>query len=260
MTHFTLNRSRPTEPTAPPAGYQHWSNLAFVHWRVPARILQGLIPQPLSIDTWEGDAWLGMVAFSMSEVRPAWGFALPYLSTFPETNLRTYVHFQGAEPGVWFFTLDASRWLAVQAARFGWGLNYRWSRMRVTNIPAPGRAERATCWQYRSRRWLGEPGRVDMRLVVSPGQKTRTAEPDSLEYFLCERYLLYTLRGGKQLWKARVYHTPYPLQDAELLTCEQSLADSIGFPLGWPKHVIFSPGVRVSVYGLERAQVDSEVP
>ena len=104
-------------PQARPVGYHHWSDLLFLHWRVPAEMLQPLLPRGLTVDTWDGSAWVGLVAFHISRLRPWWSPVLPWISTFPETNIRTYVHREGRDPAVWFFSLDAARWLAVQAAR-----------------------------------------------------------------------------------------------------------------------------------------------
>jgi uncharacterized protein len=251
-----------------PAGYQKWSNLAFIHWRVPAGALRELLPPPLSLDTWQAEAWLGMVAFDMSGIRPWWSPAVPYLCAFPETNLRTYVHL-GSDPGVWFFSLDASRWLAVQAARWGWGLNYRWSRMQVrcsrdpsnpaTTVATSGsmdecrtRSVLPTSMEYFSRRNSGPDARVDLRLEIESVQAPRQAALDSLEHFLCERYLLYTLYRGR-LMTARVHHAPYPLVDAHVTRCHQSLTDTIGCRVKAADHVLFSPGVQVEVYPLHPA-------
>ena len=248
-----IDRQRMSQPSGQPAGFQNWSNLAFVHWRVPLAALRQLVPQALTIDTWQDEAWLGMVAFSMSGIR-ARGFpALPYLCAFPETNLRTYVHLRGGGPGVWFFSLDASRWLAVQLARWGWGLNYCWSRMHVrcSYNGAVDFDQRAvpTKVEYFSHRVSGAAAAVRMCLEIEPGQSPLAAAADSLEYFLCERYLLYTVRR-RQLLQARVYHEPYPLIQAHLSACTQSLVDTIGCRVGAADHVIFSPGVRVQVYPL----------
>lgn len=265
-----IERDRMAEPLERPAGFQSWSNLAFVHWRVPIQALRDVVPQPLSLDTWEDQAWLGMVAFEMSRIRPWWSPALPYLSAFPETNLRTYVHLDGAGPGVWFFSLDASRWLAVQAARWGWGLNYCWSRMRVQRryssvvdspqAPSDSKVLLATPHQtdcvlsevdYHSQRVWGQPAGVDLQLSIAGQQQPRTAEPNSLEYFLCERYLLYTMSAKRQLFKARVHHAPYPLLDAKVEACRQNLTETIGCRVDQIEHVIFSPGVEVRVYSLQ---------
>ncbi len=115
----------------PPIGYQSWHDLLFVHWRLRAEDVQRLLPDGLAVDTWQGDAWIGLVAFHMSGVRPRWFPAIPYVSRFPETNIRTYVRCGDREPGIWFFSLEAARLPAVLAARWGWRLPYHWSRMRV---------------------------------------------------------------------------------------------------------------------------------
>jgi uncharacterized protein YqjF (DUF2071 family) len=105
---------------------------------------------------------------------------------------------------------------------------------------------------YSSKRWRGQPCQVELELSVPAGQTARTAEPGSLESFLCERYVLYTLSGRQQLLKARVHHTPYPLLDAQVTECTQSLTDAIGCPVGQVEHVVFSPGVDVNVYSLQQ--------
>ena len=103
---------------------QKWRDLLFLHWPVPPELLQPLLPPGLTIDTFEGDAYLGLVPFTMRDVRPVWAPAVPWLSHFPECNVRTYVHRGGASPGVWFFSLDAANPVAVMIARTIWKLPY----------------------------------------------------------------------------------------------------------------------------------------
>src|SRR3569623_2020771 len=103
-------------PQRPVAGYHHWSELLFVHWRLPAEVVSPLIPPGLTLDTWGGQAWVGMVLFRMSGVRPWWLPPVPGVSRFLETNLRTYVLRDGGDPGVWFFSLEANQGLAVRLA------------------------------------------------------------------------------------------------------------------------------------------------
>src|SRR5580700_9555767 len=110
MNRPELAQTGPANPhPKKPIGYQSWHDLLFVHWQVPADSCQRLLPSGLSVDTWQGDAWIGLVAFHMSGVRPRWAPAIPYLSAFAETNLRTYVRSGDNEPGVWFFSLEAAR-------------------------------------------------------------------------------------------------------------------------------------------------------
>src|SRR5687768_11916775 len=115
--HDPIDRLTPAlEPDEPVVMLQTWRHLGFFHWEVPARELQALLPQKLTVDTYEGKAFVGLVPFTLTGVRPVLVPPLPWLSSFHEINLRTYVHQQGKEPGVWFFSLDASSPLAVAAA------------------------------------------------------------------------------------------------------------------------------------------------
>ena len=119
---------------------QTWSELLFLHWEVPAEAIQSLLPPGLTVDTFEGKAYVGLIPFTMSGVRPAWSPVVPGLSNFHEFNVRTYVHFEGEKPGVWFFSLDAANLIAVMIARTLWKLPYFHARMRLVkeslNSPA----------------------------------------------------------------------------------------------------------------------------
>src|ERR1700682_5420336 len=116
-------------PSSPWIMAQSWHDLLFAHWQVNAAALRPHIPAQLAIDTFEGKAWLGVVPFRMSGVRLRWTPALPWLSAFPELNVRTYVTAQD-KPGVWFFSLDAANAVAVAAARLSFHLLYFNARMR----------------------------------------------------------------------------------------------------------------------------------
>jgi uncharacterized protein len=109
---------------------QSWYDLLFAHWPVDAAMLRPHIPAKLEIDTFDGRAWLGIVPFSMTGVRLRWTPPLPWLSAFPELNVRTYVTAQ-RKPGVWFFSLDAASALAVAAARLSFHLPYFRARTKA---------------------------------------------------------------------------------------------------------------------------------
>jgi uncharacterized protein len=243
--HESVDRTPLEKPTGRPAGYQSWQNLTFIHWPVPVAQLRPLIPARLEIDTWDGMAWLGLVAFEMRDIRPWWTPAVPYISNFAETNLRTYVHYRGGHPGVWFFSLDASRWLAVMVAYYRWRLNYRWSRMQVD--------DKNEQWLYKSRRiWDAGHHQVDLKVAVDSSVPAEAASFESFEYFLCERYLLYTLGSQGRLLRGQVHHSPYPLLPTRLIHCQQDITNAIGCPISQPPHhVTFSPGVKVNVFDLK---------
>ena len=136
------DRLTPTmRPAGSAIGYHRWTDLLFVHWRFPAEIVRPLLPPELTLDTWEGDAWVGLVPFYMSRVRPWWSPPVPGVSYFCETNVRTYVHFRGRDPGVWFLSLDASNSLAVRVARWRWHLPYFRAHMGLARTGRRGRLQ-----------------------------------------------------------------------------------------------------------------------
>src|SRR5687767_3978861 len=123
--HDTIDRISPTlEPDLPVLLHQNWHHLLFLHWEVPVADLQALIPSRLTVDTFEGHAYVGLVPFTLTGVRAVGTPPLPWISHFHEVNVRTYVHLKGADPGVWFFSLDASSKIAVAAARAAYKLPY----------------------------------------------------------------------------------------------------------------------------------------
>jgi uncharacterized protein YqjF (DUF2071 family) len=241
-TAAEIDRISPNRrPPGQPAGYQTWSDLLFVHWRLPAEEVAPLLPPPLTLDTWQGDAWVGLVPFRMSGVRPRWW---PWGAAFLETNVRTYVHFQGRDPGVWFFSLEANHWLAVKAARAGWHLNYHWARMTYEQT--------GDVFRYRGRRRDASAAGSSIEARVATDTPPRAAASGSLEHFLVERYFLYTnARGSRGMWRGQVHHRPYLVQPAELLHLEESLLAVNGMcSAESPCHVLYSPRVDVEVFGL----------
>ena len=254
---MALNRSidrlaQRTRPVGRVAGYQTWSDLSFIHWRVPAATLRPLLPASVEIDEFDGSAWLGVVPFHMSGVRPWWFPAVPGVSEFHETNVRTYVICNG-EPGVWFFSLEAANSIAVRVARWRWRLNYFRSEMEI--------ARRDHSIDYRSERlWpatapASAPAQSDIKVEfgdwLPTGNPQGEAVPDTLEFFLAERYLLFTELAPGQIARGQVHHRPYPLKTANLLHCEQSLTTAAGLNMTTPPaHVLFSPGVDVEIFPL----------
>jgi uncharacterized protein YqjF (DUF2071 family) len=242
-----IDRIGPTlRPTGRVVQRPGWHELSFLHWRVPVAALRPLVPAALEIDTFEGDAFIGLVPFTMTKVRPWWAPPLPGINNFHETNVRTYVHHQGARPGVWFFSLDAASLLAVIAARVIWRLPYHHARMTLEK--SDGEIRYAS-----ERKWPGPlPGTCRVR--VRPLGEPAAARPGTLEHFLAERYLLYTMGRGGRLQRGAVHHAPYPLQPAEILECDETLIAAAGIarPDGPPPIAHYASGVTVEIFGLER--------
>lgn len=237
--------SQAVRPEGRPAGFQRWRHLIFLHWEVPEEALRPLLPEALSIDTFEGRAWVGVVPFTMQDVSPWWSPSVPGISNFHELNVRTYVHHRGRDPGVWFFSLDAAKLIAVLIARSGWHLPYHFADMELTVVGAEV--------HYRNRRrWPTErPAELEMRYRI--GEALGPSAPGSFEHFLAERYVLYAKGGDGALRIGRVHHKPYPLHRAEVLELRQTMVQAAGLPApeGAP-HALYSPGVDVDVYALER--------
>ncbi len=187
-------------PTRRPVMRQRWDDLFFLHWEYAAAAIQARLPAGLTVDTFEGKAYLGVVGFRMNAVRPLGLPALPWLSYFNELNVRTYVRDAAGEPGVWFFSLDCDRAPAVVIARAGFGLPYEHAAMSF----GPGLAQ--TC----RRQGEQETARYAWSAVSSP----QIAAPGSLEFHLAERYSFFSDRGGR-LVRGQVHHAPYQLSLAE---------------------------------------------
>ena len=236
---MAINRILPRQrPKKQIKGYQSWRNLTFLHWEIASEELEPLLPSGLQLDLFQGKAYIGIVPFEMKNIRPAWcpqvlGF------NFLETNVRTYV-IHNQEPGVFFFSLDANSYIAVKIARWIWHLPYFHSAMTISNKDA--------IYNYTLKR----PDNVQSQIKIEVSETLPPSEADSLEYFLLERYLLFTeLRG--QLLRGQVHHIPYPVRQAELIDFEDQLLEinNIRGISSSPDLVHFSQGVDVKIYPLE---------
>jgi uncharacterized protein len=241
----TLDRVTPTlRPRGPAVMRQRWHHLLFLHFRVPEAALRPLLPPGLDLDTFEGSAWVGLTPFTMTGVRPSLTPPLPWLSAFHEVNVRTYVHRDGRDPGVWFFSLDAARAPAVLAARAGYRLPYHHARMRM----AWRGSEVRPLFAFSSRRRWPGPTPAACDLAYAPDGPVREVTPGTLEYFLLERYVLYA-GSARRLLKARVHHGPYPVQDAVVARFDESLLSAAGIARpDEPPLAHYARGVRVRVY------------
>lgn len=243
-----MDRIAPTRrPAGPPDGYHCWRTLLFLHWEVPVEEIQKRISPHLTVDTFEGRAFVGLVPFTMHDIRPTRFLpAIPGVSAFHETNVRTYVHHKDKGPGVWFFSLDAANALAVMAARVGWHLPYFWADMSLEH--------QNNQIHYTTRRRYPEPTPAELSIDWTIGPEIGTAEPGTLEHFLCERYYLYSTDRYGDLFRGQVHHPPYPLHQATVDHLKQSMLTAAGFPVNRPPDlpVYYSPGVDVEVFELQR--------
>jgi uncharacterized protein YqjF (DUF2071 family) len=220
-------------PDDPWTSAQTWVDLAFLHWRVDADEIRRLIPESFELDMFDGAAWIGIVPFQITGLRLRGLPPLPGLSTFPELNVRTYVTRDG-KPGIWFFTLDAASTWFVEGAKKIYRLPYQRARMRCERVGDHVEYESSRAGASFVARYRGDGD------LFHP-------EPGSLEYFLTERYCLYTEDGGR-LYRADIHHPPWDVQRGDALIVENTMA-----PLPLPEeepHVLFAPLQDVVVWPL----------
>lgn len=212
-----------------------WSDVGFAHWAYDPEVVAGLLPKGLSVDTFDGQAWVGLVPFRL---RIALGRspAVPWMCRFPEINVRTYVLGPGGVPGVWFLSLDASRLLPVAFARRAYRLNYCWSKMRF---------RRAGCLaRYESRRRWPAPRNASCMLGLSVGDAIEERDLSDLDRFLTCRWIFYCRLHG--LSRGLVSHDPWPLRRARVTVVETGLLRAHGLPEPAGSPVAhFSDGVEV---------------
>src|SRR5579863_2503629 len=230
---------------------QRWNDLLFAHWPVPTASIARLIPDGLQVDTFHGSAWLGVVPFWMDRIKLRGLPSMPFTRSFPELNLRTYVRDQQTGmPGVFFLSLDASSFLAVAFARAVYSLPYHWAEMRLEP-----RSEREFSF-YSRRRTTGKPVLFKARYRgLGPTRKLVESRCGSLEYFLTERYCLFTTNHAGQGMRASIHHVPWPLEEAEAEIEQNDLAAAVGIRLPDVEPVLhYSRRLAVYIWQLERLQ------
>ena len=182
-------------------------------------MVQRLLPPGLTVETYDGTAWVGLVPFflrvRLPKVRP-----VPWLSRFAETNVRTYARNEDGTSGVWFFSLDAARLGAVVVARSTYRLPYFWSKM---SIERSGSTISYRC----ARRWPRPPGRSAATIAI--GERYEADELTDLDHFLTARWVLFSApRSG--LHQARAFHDPWPLHRGEIVDLDDTLVVAAGLP------------------------------
>lgn len=239
-------------PASPWHWRQSWCDLLFAHWPIPAAELQPLVPPSLEVQEFDGTSWVGIVPFRMEGVMLHHGRRslrplpdLPWISAFPELNVRLYVERDG-KPGVWFLSLDAANRLAVWAARRFFHLPYYHAAMQLT--------ESAAGIDYHSQRLEGNSNVLftgSYRATSTPYE----AQPNTLEHWLTERYCLYAESPSGELYRAEVHHMPWPLQKAEANIEQNSLLAPHGLSISGPAALLhFARRIDVVVWSLERIE------
>jgi hypothetical protein len=208
-------------PSGPWLMTQTWNDLLFAHWPVDARVLRERVPSAFELDLFDGEAWIAVVPFHMTNVGPRFVPALPWISAFPELNVRTYVRV-GDKPGVFFFSLDAGNPVAVGGARTLLNLPYYSATMSV-DLDGSGRVT------YESRR-SSPPAASFAAQYRGLGDPQRPA-PGTLEHFLTERYCLYAIDHAHRAYRLDIHHPPWPLERGTAEVTINTMTEVVGITL-----------------------------
>ena len=207
-------------PNGQPVMHQNWGKLLFMHWRINQDLLRPHIPSELEIDLFGGSAWIAVAPFTMWDIRafPPFIPAVPGFSSMHELNVRTYVHYDGV-PGVWFFSLDANSAAAVFGARTFFHLPYYNAEIELEQT--------ADVINYELVREEDPPAEFQASWKI--GKKLPRSQPGSREFFLTERYVLYAENEG-ELYRGRIHHEPWTLQEAEVKEFRSTMIGASGLP------------------------------
>jgi len=239
-------------PRSPWVMRQEWHNLLFAHWPLPAEVVRAALPRELQpyLDLWEGEAYVGVVPFTIRNLRPRGMPPLPILSHFGEINVRTYVTLEG-KPGVYFFSLDAENVSAVLGARLAYGLPYFKAKFQIET--------EGDLVHYDSRRSV-RPKPAEFIGEYQPNSEVLPWRPpdETLERFLTERYCLYAAIAG-HVCRTNIHHHPWQLRQAQARISTNTMADAIPLVLeGSPPLVHFSKSLDVLVWWPERVSQGQE--
>jgi uncharacterized protein len=231
-------------PEQPWVMRQSWHELLFAHWPVPPDELRRAIPAGLALDTFDGQAWLGIVPFRMSGVRPRGIPPVPWLSGFPELNVRTYVVADG-KPGVWFFSLDAGNPVAVSLARAFFHLPYFNAHFAIDRKDGQ--------IIYTSRRTHRGAPVADLDITYGPAGPIFHPQQGTIEFWLTERYCLYSTDKQERIYRGDIRHAPWPLQVATATIQHNTMASAHGIELpGTPPLLHYAHRHDVVVWPIRR--------
>ena len=198
---------------------QTWNDLLFAHWPVARDELRAAVPPFFELDLFADEAWLSVTPFNVTDFSPRGVPPLPVISAFSEINVRTYVVYDGI-PGVYFFSLDANSAMAVAGASTLFHLPYHLADIH---------AERRSMLKFCSRRRPGKA--VEFDVQYSPAGPSFQPKAGSLDYFLTERYCLYTQDSSANAYRVEIHHAPWELQRAEAQIFRNTMVEGAGLRL-----------------------------
>jgi uncharacterized protein len=200
-----------------------WEELLFMHWPVPISSIQPLIPTGLDLDLFEGEAWISLVPFRMTNIRSRYLPRLPGLAEFPELNVRTYVKRRGGMPGVWFFSLDATNPIAVRGARFFFHLPYFDADIQINRTGSE--------IEYVSNRTHAGAPDAQLKIKYQPLGPVYRSTTGTLEDWLTARYCFYARNSEGALIRTDIHHQPWKLRQAKWQTTVNTMTEPLSLIL-----------------------------
>lgn len=230
----------PPEPVPHPFLFQSWDVISFIHWGFDPAVVRPLLPKALELDLYDGQAWVGLLPFHAVKLRPPFLPPVPWVSFYPEVNLRTYVRGPEGGSGVWFFSLDLARFLAAIGARVLTRLPHMWTRMQM-------RREGNRVHYEGARAWPGNVCPAVCKCGIEIGADMPYPNVSDLIVFLSARFRMYTEWYGG-LRYGQVEHPAWPMKHARLLYLEETLLKAAGLPNPTTDPVVcFSEGVNTRI-------------
>lgn len=225
---------RPFElPKGKWAYYQEWNNALFLHWKIPAEVLQELIPEKLKLDIFNGEAYVSLVAFTMQKIRPKNLPPVKFISDFDEINLRTYIDVD-SKKGVYFLNIEGAKTLSVFIAKALSGLPYEKSLVQRSK------------GKYKSTNHL-KKFHLDTTFEVKEPLTYKT----ELDLWLTERYCLYLEKNDK-LFRYDIHHKEWDIKMVEISQLDINYSIGNLNLNGNPNYVHYSDGVEVIAWSKEK--------
>jgi uncharacterized protein len=222
--------NEPEERVDTPMVRQSWRRMSFLHWRIDPAEIAPRLPRGMTVDIVDGSAWISLTPFRVENFGLLRLPPVPVMSSFNETNLRTYVRGPDGRDGLWFFSLDVDSIVNAGGGRLG-RIPYHLSAMSVQ-----GDGDRV---HYRCQRLIG--GRAHHDISVEAGDPL--GNDRELAELLAGRWRSYVSVAAR-IVEVPVQHQPWPLRDARLVACDESLMARAGLPRpAEPPLVHFSAGV-----------------
>ncbi|MGV3467279.1 MAG: YqjF family protein [Heyndrickxia sp.] len=226
---------------------QAWRNVLFLHWPVPVEKLRPHIPSSLQIDTFKGSAWLGIILFVLEGIFPLGISSLSLTPSFPETNVRTYVKYNG-KPGIYFMSIDVENWASLKIAK-------RWYRLPYHSAQIFYQKEGQN-FNFHSIRKDNESPSIYLKGQYSPISEVYYAKEGTLDHWLTERYCLYSSNNVASIYCGDIHHQPWPLQKAEIDLVRNTLFTPFNFDFSKVKPIAhFSTGLDSLMWNIKKLRI-----